>query len=117
MGPNWPFLVIHVQIWIDLGEFHVGFPIGIDGSNIAPIRHLVIAHPDATLFETLREHTIFFNQMRDHVLAKIMAGILFVGIANQLFKEELGIEYIDAHTNLSLIHISEPTRRTPISYA
>ena len=85
MRPDRPFLIVHIQIGNDLGQFHVGFPIGIDGSHITPIRHIVIPHADTALLKTLRKHAIFFNHVRDQILAEIVAGMRIIRIANQLF--------------------------------
>ena len=56
------------------------------------------------------------SMLKDEMKIGVMEADIDSDVDAQAISET-GVRAIQIHTDLSLIHISEPTRRTPISYA
>ena len=110
VGPDRPVVVVEVQLRGHLGQFHVGFPVGIDGAGVAPVGNPGFVHADAGIGEVVGEHPVAVDAMRDQVLAEVVRGLRIVVVADQLFVEEVGIEDIHAHAGQGAVRASGDRR-------
>ena len=72
-----------------------------------------LKNPEFILVE--KHGDIEVREYSEYVIAKTSISQSDMELNNNMFRTLAG--YIFGGNNLSLIHISEPTRRTPISYA
>ena len=97
MGPDRPCAVVNIELGDDVGEVNVGGPVGIHGSHVPPIGPWVVVGSDAGGGELVRHRPAILYDVRNHVLAEIMARIRVVRVTPQLVEQEFRIEYIDPH--------------------
>jgi hypothetical protein len=72
VGPDRPVVVVEIEFRRDLGQFHVGLPVGVDGAGIAPVGNFGAVHADARVREVVGEHAIALDAMQDDVLAEVV---------------------------------------------
>ena len=72
VGPDRPAIVVQIEFGSDLGQLHVGLPVGVDGAGVAPVGDPAAVHADAGVGEVVGEHAIAVNTTRNDVLAKVV---------------------------------------------
>ena len=110
VGPDRPVLVVEIELGCDLGHFHVRLPVGVDGSDVPPVRFVMIA-ADAGLGEAVGEDPVARHDVGNDVLAEVAAGALGQGVAFELFEKEFGVEDIDTHRRQCAVRVAGNGRR------
>ncbi len=78
MGPDRPGSVVKIELGQDIGEVDIGRPIGIQRSHVPPIAARILVRSDAGAAELMRHRPAVFDNIRDDVLAEIMARIRII---------------------------------------
>ena len=97
MGPDRPCTVVNIELGDDIGEVNVGGPVGIHGSYVPSIGPWIVVGPDTGGGELVRHRPAVLYEVRNYVLAEIVARIRVVRVTPQLVEAEFGIEHIDPH--------------------
>src|SRR5664279_6625617 len=88
------------------------------GSDVSSIRELVGPLVGNTL--TPKDPVAYYEALQQFRVAPdpdVPGRIIGCGALHVMWDELAEVRTLAVHPDLSLIHISEPTRRTPISYA
>ena len=91
VGPDRPVAVVEVERRHDVGQVDVRLPVGVDRADVAPVG-LAPRRRSARRIAVKRCATALpcFDQVRDDVLAEIVARVRVGGVAAQLLEQELG---------------------------
>src|SRR5262245_27737571 len=102
-GADGPDFVVEVEQRIDGDEVHVGFVIGIERADVAPIG--VVAF---TVFiaEWEGEDLALFDQRGDDVAAKVVPAARSRGVFAQLFEQKAGGKDVNAHRAEAVVRIA-----------
>ena len=109
--PDRPFSVIHVQLGHRIGEVDIGFPIGIERADIAPIFLDLLARTNGARREEMRDGFAMLDDIGDDIAAEIALAVGIVRIAAQLLEQELGGEDVDAHGGERDVRLARHGRR------
>ena len=93
-----PDLVVKIEDRRNTHEVHVGFVVGVDSPDIAPVERFLAVFVD----KVIREDAMLRNDARQDVLAEIVSGLGIFGIGKQDGYEELGIENVYAHGRVAV---------------
>ena len=88
-----PDLVIHVELGCHRHELHVRFPEGVERTHVAPVCLLT----GVRVAKRVGIDPVVFDDGWNNVAAKVVLGSDRIGILDDLFVEELGIEHVVAH--------------------
>ena len=88
IGPDRPAAIVEVEIGNDVGQVDVGGPIGVDGSDVAPVGLGLLARCHAGLREVMRHRFAVLDEVGDDVLAEIMARIRIRRVALENIDQE-----------------------------
>lgn len=69
----------------------------LDRAHMAPIRRLLKIGPNARLRKTVRHGFAMLHDIRDDILAKVVAGVLVACIFRQKLEKIIGVENINTH--------------------
>ena len=97
-GPDGSATIVEVEVWRHLDQVDVGLPVGVHRAHITPVTKVSLRSVHATIAKAVRHDAVVRHHVGDDILAEVVAGIVAVGIADELRAEEFGIEDIDAHT-------------------
>ncbi|PAV92443.1 hypothetical protein WR25_20465 [Diploscapter pachys] len=111
IGPDGPFVVVDVELRDDIGEVDIGLPIGVDRADVAPIGGGLLAGAHAACREAVRLRLAVLDEVRNDVLAEIARGARRVGVAAQLFDQELRAEDVDAEAGERDVGLARDRRR------
>ncbi len=100
-GVQRPAFVVEVENRRNGNQIHVGFVIGLDGADIAPVRFFFFIF----IAEVVGEDAMLFDDARDDVLAEIVLGIGVFGVGDQDGHQELRVKEIDAHGSVHLVGV------------
>ena len=75
--PDRPLVVVEVEGRQELGEVDVGLPERVDRADVAPVRLGLEAVHDARLVEAVRVRRAARDDLRDEIVAEIMAGVRY----------------------------------------
>lgn len=101
-GTDGPGIVIEIEERIDTDEVHIGFVVGVEGTDISPIGILFAIF----VFEGESKNALIANHRRDDVFAKVMLAGGFGGVAAELFEEEASVEDVDTHGRQAVLFIA-----------
>ena len=96
-GPDGPFGVVDVELGRDRGEVEVGFPEGVDGAHVAPVRLGIGGGRHARHGKRVGHGAALTHHAGDHVFAEVVAG---GGVGQVFFKQAVKVgrvEDVDAH--------------------
>src|ERR1700687_2002315 len=93
VGADRPLLVIEVEDGRDRDNVHVGFVVGLERANVAPVARSLLVFID----EIVGVDTIVVDHLGKNILAKVMAGLRVLGVLPQHGNEEVRIKQINAH--------------------
>src|SRR4029077_6760854 len=77
----------------DRDEVHVGFVVGVEGADVAPIKRAIAVF----VLEIVSKDPIFREDAREDIAAEVVRGFGIFGIGNQDGDKQLRIEDIYAH--------------------
>src|ERR1700691_5496827 len=92
-GVQRPALVVEVEDRRNGNQVHVGFVVGLDGADIAPVGFLFFIF----VAEIVGEDPVLFDDARNDVLADIVFGGGIFGVGDQYRNQKLCVEKIDTH--------------------
>ncbi len=100
-GAQRPGLIIEIENGRNGNEIHVGFVVGFDGADVAPI-----LRPDFVLiYEVVGVDAVFREDARQNVAAKVMFRTRILGVGQQRGDQELRVENIDAHGGVDHVRV------------
>src|SRR5277367_1432811 len=92
-GVQRPAFVVEVEDRGDGDQVHIGFVVGLDGADIAPVGFFFFIF----VAKIVSEDAMLFDDARNDVFAEVVFGIWIFGVGDQNGHEQLRIEKIDAH--------------------
>src|SRR6266852_4494695 len=98
VGTQRPLFVVKIEDRRDTDEIHVGFVIGVEGADIAPVKGFLAVFVD----EVVGEDAVLGDDAGKNVFAEVVCGFGFLGIGEKGGDEELGIENVDAHGGVAV---------------
>ena len=98
-GIERPAFVVEVEDRRHGDQIHVGFVVGVDGADVAPVGFFFFIF----VAKIVGVDAMIFDQARDDVLAEIVPGIGVFGIGDQGGQEHLSIEKVDAHGGVDFV--------------
>src|SRR5580693_2380146 len=104
-GVQRPALVVEVEDRRDGNQVHVGFVVGLDGADIAPVRFFLFIF----VAKVVGEDAVLFDDARNDVFAEIMFGVGVFRVGDQDGNEQLRIEKIDAHGGVHFVGMDART--------
>src|ERR1700723_3800424 len=104
-GVQRPALVVEVEDRRDGNQVHVGFVVGLDGADIAPVRFFFFIF----VAKVVGEDAVLFDDARNDVFAEIMFGVGVFRVGDQDGNEQLRIEKIDAHRGVHFVWMDTRT--------
>ncbi len=110
-SPDRPVAVVQIELRHDIGQVDIGGPIGIDRADVAPIGGRLGVRADAGALEAMRHRFAVLDDVRNNVLAEVVARVLVGGIAAQFLEQEFGVEHIDAHRRQRHVRLVRHGRR------
>ena len=87
-GIERPAFVVEVEDRGHGNEIHVGFVVGVDGADIAPVGFFFFIF----VAKIVGVDAVLIDQARNDVLAKIVFGVGVFGVSDQSGEQHLGIE-------------------------
>src|SRR5271166_3383305 len=93
-----PMLVVEVEDWGNADEVHIGFIVGVEGADVAPIESLLAILVD----EVVGVDAVLGDDAGENVLAEIVGRLGILGIGEEDGDEELGIKNVDAHGGVAM---------------
>ena len=93
-----PMLVVEVEDRRNADEVHVGFVVGVEGADVAPIESFLAVFVD----EVVGIDAMLGDDAGKNVFAEIMSRPGILGIGEKDGDKELGIENIDAHGGVAM---------------
>ena len=63
-------------MWVNLDEIHVGFPVGADGADVAPVGEFFFV----LILEGVCVYAVFVEHAWDDVVPKIVCGVCFASL-------------------------------------
>src|SRR5271163_4247034 len=98
-GVEGPAFVVKVEDRGDGDQVHVGFVVGLDGTNVAPVRFVFFVF----VAKIVGEDAVFFDDARNDVFAEVVFGSGIFGVGYQDGNEQLGIEKVHAHRGVHFV--------------
>ncbi len=92
IGSDRPFRVVQIELRIDSDQIHIGFPIGVECSNVSPILNGFLIG----VLKLEGVHPSLFDHLGDDIFSEIVCAALSC-ICDQVFAECLCAEEVDAH--------------------
>ena len=118
VGANRPARIVHIQQRIDGHQVHIGFEVGIERADIAPVGILF----SVLVTKGKGEDAMRIDDRRNDIPAEIMRTVRIGRIPAELFEQESGREDVDAHgcqamlvvagNRLRLVRLLLETRRS-----
>ena len=96
-----PGLVVEVEGGGDGGDVHVGFVVGLEGTDVAPVEGALLVFVD----EVVGVDFVAAKELGEDVVAEVVFGVGVFGVADELGKEDVGVEEVDAHGNVDHVWI------------
>ena len=90
--------IVQVENWRDADQVHVGFVVGVERSDIAPVKRVFAIFVD----EVVGEDAMFGDDSRENVFAEIVMGFGVFGIGQQNWNHQVGIENVDSHGGVAM---------------
>ena len=100
-GAERPSLVIEIENGRNGNEIHVGFVVGLDSADVAPILRANLVLID----EVVGVDAVFREDARQDVAAKVMFRIGVLGVGQQRRDQELRVENIDPHGGVNHVRV------------
>src|SRR5712691_1585824 len=100
-GTERPVLVIKIEDWRDADEVHVGFVIGVESADVAPVEGVLGVFID----EVVGKDAVLRNDARKNVLAKIVAGLGILGVREKNGNQQVGIEDVNSHRSIAVARV------------
>src|SRR5580658_8391837 len=104
-GVQRPAFVVEVEDRRDGDQVHVGFVVGLDGADIAPVGFFLFIF----VAKIVGEDAVLFDDARNDVFAEIMFGVGVFRVGDQDGNEQLRIEKIDAHGGVHFVGMDART--------
>src|SRR5271170_150995 len=101
-GVQRPAFVVEVEDWGDGDQVHIGFVVGLDGADIAPVGFFFFIF----VAKIVGKDAMLFDDARDDVFAEIVIRFGIFGVGDQDGNEQLGIEKIDAHGGVHFVRMN-----------
>src|SRR5216683_7540161 len=79
-------------------EIHVGFVVGVEGADVAPVESVLGVFVD----EVVGKDAVLGNDARKNVLAKVVAGLGILGVREEDRNQQVRIEDVDAHRSIAM---------------
>src|SRR6185436_6427822 len=98
---NRPALIVQVEFRRHRYQIHVGFIVGVNSADIAPIQLLFCVH----VGEIVGDHAGPAHQLGDDVAAEVVRGGGVVGILEEGAQQHVRIENINAHRSAYFLRI------------
>ena len=92
-GTQRPGSVVQVENGRHAHQVHVGFVIGVERADIAPVQSVFAIFVD----EIVGEDAMLGNDARENVFAEVVTRLGVFGIGQQNRDHQVGIENVDAH--------------------
>src|SRR5712692_4844101 len=100
-GTERPVLVIKIEDWRDADEVHVGFVIGVESADVAPVEGVLGVFID----EVVGKDAVLRNDARKNVLAKIVAGLGILGVREKDGNQQVRIEDVNSHGSIAVARV------------
>ena len=100
-GAQRPGFVVKIEDGRNGNQVHVGFVIGLDGADVAPILRADFVLVD----EVVGVDAVFRKNSRQDVAAEIVLRIRILGVGQQRRDQELRVENIDAHGGVDHVRV------------
>src|SRR6267143_1203395 len=100
-GTERPVLVIKIEDRRDAHEVHVGFVVGVEGSDVAPVESVLGVFID----EVVGKDAVLRNDARKNVLAKIVAGLGILGVREKDGNQQVRIEDVNSHRSIAVARV------------
>src|SRR5690606_24981081 len=101
-GPDWPPLVVQVQLWIDRDQVHVGFVVGVERANVTPVG-VVLA---VLVTEGERVHPVRVDHRGNDVPPEVVGAAAPRSVDAQLLEQEPGVEDVNAHRRQAVLVVA-----------
>ncbi len=111
IGPDRPGAVVEVELRHKIGQVDIGLPEGVDGADVAPVGFLLKAGLHAAVGETVRDGFAVLDDVRNDVIAEIVAGIVVLAVLDEQAAQEGPVEDIDAHRGQRMVGVAGDRRR------
>ena len=92
VGADWPVLVVEVEQRVHGDQVHVGFPVGVQRPDVAP----VLDRLAVLVAEVVREHAAVADHARDDVFPEIVRGVPF-RVREKMVVQDGSPEEVDSH--------------------
>src|SRR6266851_965502 len=93
--------VVQVENRRHADEIHVGFVVGVEGADVAPVESVL----GVLIDEVVGKDAVLGNDARKNVLAEIVAGLGIFGIREEDGNQELCIKYVDPHRGIAVARV------------
>src|SRR5467141_2384415 len=100
-GTERPVLVIKIEDRRDADEVHVGFVIGVEGADVAPVEGVLGVFID----EVVGKDAVLRNASRKNVFAKIVAGLGILGVREEDGNQQVSIEDVNSHRSIAVARV------------
>src|SRR6267143_321710 len=100
-GTERPVLVIKIEDRRDADEVHVGFVIGVQGADVAPVEGVLGVFID----EVVGKDAVLRNDARKNVFAKIVAGLGILGVREEDGNQQVRIEDVNSHRSIAVARV------------
>ncbi len=98
VGPDRPVAVVQVELRHDVRELHVGFPVGVDRADVAPVGHSPSVCRRSCRRRLVREHAVRAHDERG--MTSLPKSWLDAGSSASRIScsyRNVGVEHVDAH--------------------
>ena len=101
-----PGLVVQVEDRGDAGDVHIGFEVGFEGTDVAPVE----GAPFVLVDEVVGVHFDAAEEFGQDVVAEVVGGVGIFGVLDEFGQEDVGVEEVDAHGGVDHIGIERRTQ-------
>jgi len=96
-----PGFVVEVEGGGDAGDVHVGFVVGLQGADVAPVERFLLVFVD----EVVGVHLVAAEETRQDVVAEVVFGVRVFGVLDEFGQEDVGVEEIDTHGDIDHVGV------------
>src|SRR6266550_3910676 len=100
-GTERPVLVIKIEHRRDADEVHVGFVVGVEGADVAPVEGVLGVFID----EVVGKDAVLRNDARKNVLAEVVAGLGILGVRKKDGNQQVRIEDVNSHRGIAVARV------------
>src|SRR3972149_12040187 len=86
LGVDYVFGVIHVEPFVAVQQVHVGAPVGLDRSHVAPVAG-----------EAVAVYAFGLDQARHDVAPEVGSAVAMTDVVLKGAEQDLAVEHVDAH--------------------